>query len=63
MIRNINSSLGEPVVFDTVDEMAAAVLACGFELSGGLREDEDYEVVYESDVDRGFRADVLNRAR
>jgi hypothetical protein len=45
-IKNINSDLGDAVTFSSVEEMAAAVIACGYELpDDGLVEGRDYEVV------------------
>jgi len=42
--KNINEKFGDEIEFDTVEEMAAAIMACGYELpSDGLKENRDYE--------------------
>ena len=46
MIRNINDRYGDPVTFASVEEMAAAIRECGYEIpEDGLREGRDYEEV------------------
>ena len=45
-IRNINPELGDPVEFDSVEEMVAAVENLGYMPEDGLKEGRDYiEVV------------------
>jgi len=42
-IKNINENFGEPVEFETVEEMAAAIQASGYELpADGLLDGRDY---------------------
>lgn len=46
MIRNVNEMFGDSVEFDSVDEMAEAIVACGYDLpADGLEEGRDFEVV------------------
>jgi len=46
MYRNINENYGDQISFNNLDEMAAAIEACGYELpEDGLREGRDYELV------------------
>lgn len=43
-IQNINENFGDPIVFDTIEEMGEAIRACGYELpEDGLREGRDFE--------------------
>ncbi|MFA4974621.1 MAG: hypothetical protein WC683_18605 [bacterium] len=43
MIQNINASYGDAISFETVDEMAEAIRACGYVLPvDGLKEGRDY---------------------
>lgn len=45
-IKNINDSFGEPIEFNSIEEMEQAILASGYELpQDGLREDRDYEII------------------
>ena len=45
-IKNINECWGDPVSFDSVEEMAAAITNCGMELpEDGLVEGRDYMVL------------------
>jgi len=48
MVKNINENLGDPVVFDTVEDMAAELENLGYLPDDGLIEGRDYEVVEES---------------
>ena len=41
-IRNINPELGDPVEFDSVEEMVAAVESLGYMPEDGLKEGRDY---------------------
>lgn len=51
MIRNINERYGAPIEFDTLEEMAEAIRACGYELpDDGLVEGRDYEVVVDNET-------------
>ena len=44
MIRNVNENFGDSVEFDSVSEMEAAILACGYDLpADGLVEGRDFE--------------------
>ncbi|MCK9324572.1 MAG: hypothetical protein M0P69_03660 [Bacteroidales bacterium] len=46
MIRNINSSFGDPVNFENVAEMEECILRCDYELpADGLKEGRDYETI------------------
>jgi hypothetical protein len=46
MIKNLNASYGEPIIFNNIEEMAAAIRDCGYELpDSGLMEGIDYEQV------------------
>ncbi|MBR5705771.1 MAG: hypothetical protein IKX21_07375 [Deltaproteobacteria bacterium] len=45
MIRNINENFGDPVLFDTIEEMAAELEKLGYLPEDGLVEGRDYEVV------------------
>jgi hypothetical protein len=58
-IRNINSAFGMSVNFDTVDEMATAIQASGYDLpEDGLKNGRDYEVVYT--ITLGFNSVEVN---
>lgn len=45
MIKNINEDFGDPVLFSTVEEMAAELEKLGYMPDDGLVEGRDYEVV------------------
>ena len=46
MIKNINDTYGDPIEFDTVEEMEQAIEACGYALPyDGLVEGRDYEEI------------------
>ena len=45
MIKNINENFGDPVLFDTVEEMAAELEKLGYMPDDGLVEGRDYEVI------------------
>ena len=48
MYKNINKNFGDPVTFDSLEEMADAIKKCGYELpADGLVEGRDYEIVTE----------------
>ena len=49
-IKNINSQWGDPVEFETVEEMVEAIRECGFEGCDDLKPDDleegvDYEII------------------
>jgi len=45
-IRNINSEFGMSIEFDSVEEMAEAIIDSGLDLpTDGLQEGRDYEVI------------------
>jgi hypothetical protein len=47
-IKNINEKFGDPVEFESVEEMAQAIRDCGYDLpADGLVEGRDYEVISE----------------
>lgn len=47
MIRNINENFGDPVEFETVEEMAAELEKLGYMPEDGLVEGRDYEIIEE----------------
>lgn len=49
MIKNINEDFGDPILFDTVEEMAAELEKLGYMPDDGLVEGRDYEVVEEQE--------------
>ena len=42
-IRNINPAFGDPVIFDSVEEMQSELIKLGYMPDDGLREGRDYE--------------------
>ena len=49
MIKNINEDFGDPILFDTVEEMAAELEKLGYMPDDGLVEGRDYEGVEEQE--------------
>ena len=49
MIKNINENFGDPILFDTVEEMVAELEKLGYMPEDGLVEGRDYETVEEQE--------------
>ena len=46
MIRNINDEFGDPVEFESVEEMEQAIQEMGYTIpEDGLKEGRDYEII------------------
>jgi hypothetical protein len=57
MVKNINPEFGDPVEFGSIEEMAAAIRACGYTLpEDGLRINRDYTI----STEQVMYADTVN---
>lgn len=50
-IRNINSAFGDPIIFDTVEEMVEALDELGYMPEDGIVEGVDYEEIFDGYVE------------